>query len=142
MIYKQYMSFVLSFFMLFSNMGFALHTHYCHGIMKTVSSELTIDFTNEEHCEGSHEEKSGKCCSQRESQENPCCEDNYLQADLDDVVLQFEFYFQIMALPVIEFVLPNQFSEIASHSFLLNYYCVANAPPFYTLFSQRLFYEC
>jgi hypothetical protein len=140
MIFRQYISFVLSLFLLFTNTGFALHIHYCHGSMQTISSEFALDFTKSNESSADHEE--GACCMSHDTSESPCCEDSYLQADLNDVVMQFDFHVQTMALPVATLVLPAHFAEVPNQNIFLDYCCDAHAPPLYILFSQRLFYDC
>jgi hypothetical protein len=143
MISRQYISFVLGLFLLFTNTGFALHTHYCHVSMQTISSGIVIEFTNNVNClNHTKEETANKCCGEHKNQENPCCEDSYLQANLDDVVMQFDFQFQTIALPVATLVLTAHFAEVPNQNVFLDYCCDAHAPPLYILFSQRLFYDC
>jgi hypothetical protein len=138
MITRQFISFMLAFFLLFSNTGFALHIHYCHGAMQTISSEFALDFTKS--TEESNEAKT--CCASHEKSENPCCEDSYLQADVDDVVMQYDIhidpFFVHTHLVEISSIFTNGFADPLD----LDYYCDAHAPPCYTLYSQRIFYDC
>ena len=106
--------------------------------MQTISSEFALDFTKS--TEESNEAKT--CCASHEKSENPCCEDSYLQADVDDVVMQYDVHIDPFFVHTHLFEISSIFTNGFADPLDLDYYCDAHAPPCYTLYSQRIFYDC
>lgn len=138
--FKKHLSLFLAFFLLVSNVGFAVEVHYCGGeiasvkpvFWKTVESQNTV-------------EKS--CCPPKASsaveENNSCCKDKQfnIQKKSENVTLisisfqpDFNFLFEEWQ--------PVVFSEFSNfgNSSITSYYCDANAPPLFKLYHQYIFY--
>lgn len=127
----------MAFYLLISSCGLAFNVHYCGDTIASVSSI----FSTEEPCvmEVHTEEKT--CCTTSSDSHDGCCSDETLQVDFDDVVikqLHFDFDY-VSVLPSIDFSFHTNRVTITDDQ-LFDYYCDANAPPLYQLFSQFVFY--
>ncbi len=138
--FKKHISLFLAFFLLVSNVGFAVDVHYCGGeiasvkpvFWKTIESQNTV-------------EKS--CCPPKPSnivEENGgCCKDKVVsfQKKLENVTIN-----SISFQPDLNFLFeewkPIVFSEFPNFesSQITSYYCDANAPPLFKLYHQYIFY--
>lgn len=138
--FKKHISLLLSFFLLVSNVGFAIDVHYCGGeiasvkpvFWKTVQSQSTV----EESCcppkVSSNVEKNGGCCKDKvvniqKKSENVTLTSISFQPD-------FNFLFEEWKL-VVFCELPN-----FENNCITSYYCDANAPPLFKLYHQYIFY--
>ena len=138
--FKKHISLFLAFFLLVSNVGFAIDVHYCGGeiasvkpiFWKTVESQNTVDES---------------CCPPKNSsivEENAgCCKDKLVsfQKKLENVTIHsISFHLDFNFL--LEEWNPIVFSEfpIFESSEITSYYCDANAPPLFKLYHQYIFY--
>ena len=122
----------LAFFVLVSNVGFALNVHYCDDQIASVSFNTVSPSTLEEDCCGVVEKISH------------CCKDRIvvLQKKSDQAVVKsFSFEWQELIFPEPIFsvfsiaAIPSQKNKVAA------YYCDSNAPPLFKLYSQYIFYD-
>lgn len=136
MSFKKCISLLMAFYLLISSGGLAFNVHYCGDTIASVSSV----FNTEEPCELEvHPEKT--CCAASSDSHDGCCSDETIQADLDDVVIK-QLHFDlddVSVLPVLAFIFNIQIEESIDNQ-VLDYYCDANAPPLYQLYSQYVFY--
>jgi hypothetical protein len=130
MIFKKQISVFLAVLLLVSNVGLAFNVHYCGGEIASVS--LT-----------SLKAEKG-CCEKVASKKDSCCKDKKIvfQKKVDNGVVK-SFSFQMDYA----FVIPETHSFVftATDNFknnhTLSYYCDANAPPLFKLYSQYLLYD-
>ena len=127
----------MAFYLLISSSGLAFNVHYCGDTIASVSSV----FSNEEPCEMEIHPEEKACCTASSDSHDGCCSDETIQADFDDVVIkQLQFYFDyVSVLPTVEFSFYTNRVDLINEQ-LFDYYCDANAPPLYQLYSQFVFY--
>ena len=138
--FKKHISFFLAFFLLLSNVGFAIDVHYCCGEIASVKPVIweTIE------CQKTVEES---CCPPKASsnleKNDSCCKDKvvHFQKKSENVIVK-----SISFQPDFNFLFeewnPIVFSEITNfeNSLTTSYYCDANAPPLFKLYHQYIFY--
>lgn len=132
---KKHISILLAFLILGSNVGFAFNVHYCGSKIASVSLSLpTVSSLL----------KDKDCCSKKAVKKESCCKDKKIvfkeKAD-DKIVKSFSFQFDyVFLVPVCQHAV---FNTVPSFKNNLSpaYYCDANAPPFYKLYSQYLLYD-
>lgn len=138
--FKKHISLFLAFFLLVSNVGFAVDVHYCGGeiasvkpvLWKTVESQNTIE-------EGCCPPKASANLEKKES----CCKDkvvNFQKKSENTTVTSISFHSNFVFL--FEDWTPIVFSEIPNfeNNEITAYYCDANAPPLFKLYHQYIFY--
>lgn len=130
--FKKLISSFLAIFLLLSNAGLAFNVHYCED--KIASISLNRAPVSQENVD--------ECCGIVEKSPN-CCNDKIIKAEIKtDQIIVKSLSFDMEYLPVIAdwkslvFVSKNNFKKRDSTT----YYCDANAPPFYLLYSQYTFY--
>ena len=132
--FKKQISILLAVLLLVSNVGLAFNVHYCGGEILSVSLNSTLPSLKSEK----------GCCEAKASKKDSCCKDKkiVIQKKVDNgIVKSFSFQFDYF------FVVPehNQIVFTAVPSFKsnlnLSYYCDANAPPLFKLYSQYLLYD-
>ncbi|NGY36143.1 hypothetical protein FQU23_001295 [Flavobacterium sp. XN-5] len=134
--FKKHISLLLAIFLLVSNMGMAVNVHYCGGEIASIApvylKSSSVEQTKEKGC----------CSSVSESKES-CCMDKVvqLQKKSDNFVVK-TFFFNIATA-----VLTPEWSPIiyaGTSNFKIKsadyYFCDANAPPFFKLYHQYIFY--
>ncbi|MBC8883381.1 hypothetical protein H9X57_07920 [Flavobacterium piscinae] len=127
----------MAFYLLISSGGLAFNVHYCGDTIASVSSV----FNTEEPCEMNVHPEEKSCCTVSSDSHDGCCSDETIQAELDDVVIK-QLHFDlddVSVLPVLAFTFKIQIEESIDNQ-VLDYYCDANAPPLYQLYSQYVFY--
>lgn len=130
--FKKCISLFLAFFLLFSNVGLAFNVHYCGDTIASVSLKSKFSSSNFEK----------KCCGDTEINDS-CCKDKVVnfQKELDNFI-EKGFSFQVDAPFVVHQWIPIVFSPLLhlerEHS--ATYFCEANAPPLFKLYSQYIFY--
>lgn len=130
--FKKHISLFSAFFLLVSNTGLAFNVHYCGDKIASVS--LKSNFSppkTEENCCGIDEK------------ENSCCKDEVVNFQKkSDNFIEKGFSFQAVASFV--FQEWNSFVTTAFQQFssdkITTYFCDANAPPLFKLYSQYIFY--
>ena len=133
---KKHISIFLAFFVLVSNSGLAFNVHYCGSKIASVSFSIPAAV--------SAIQKDEDCCLKKAVKKESCCKDKkivFKEKAADKIVKSFSFQFDYIFL-VPEYQ-PAVFSAVPSFKNNLSpaYYCDANAPPLYKLYSQYLFYD-
>ncbi|PKB16008.1 hypothetical protein [Flavobacterium sp. 5] len=132
---KKQISILLAFLILGSNVGFAFNVHYCGNKIASISLTST---------KPSVEQKEEGCCQKKALKKDSCCKDKkiVLKEKADDrIIKSFSFQFDYT------FLVPEYqstfFNAVPSfkNNVSLSYYCDANAPPLYKLYSQYLLYD-
>lgn len=133
--FKKHISIFLAVLLLVSNAGLAFNVHYCGGKVSSVSLNTDVPSVKKE---------KGCCEKKVASKKDSCCKDKKVvfQKKADNgIVKSFSFQFDYA------FVIPETHSFVftAVDNFrsnpALTYYCDANAPPLFKLYSQYLFYD-
>jgi hypothetical protein len=132
MIFKKHLSILLTVLLLVSNLGLAINVHYCADEIASITinaapaSAKVVD-----ECCGIVEEEQG------------CCNDKIIKAEIksDKIIvesLSFDtaLHSVIYRWKSIVFISKNHSKQKDKST----YYCDANAPPFYILYSQYTFY--
>ena len=124
---------MLAFLILVSNVGFAFNVHYCGGKIASVS------FSSETP---SVQDKSD-CCLKKEKTTS-CCKDKkivFKKKTTEKIVKIFSFQIDTpFLIPVYQSLVFNTVPYF-KNTVSLSYYCDANAPPLYKLYSQYLLYD-
>jgi hypothetical protein len=130
MVFKKHISILLTSFLLVSNLGLAFNVHYCDNEIASVTIS-TIPASPE---------IIDECCGIVEK-DSQCCNDKVIKADIksDQIIVQ-SLLLDFIAVtdywkPQV-FILNNDFQKKDTFT----YYCDANAPPLYLLYSQYTFY--
>ena len=132
MIFKKHISILLTFFLLVSNLGLAFNVHYCEDRIESISVKITP----------SPQGEVDECCGIVEI-DSQCCKDKIIKSEIksDQIIVKtvsFDINFTLVdyySNP--EFTVLNSNLQIGDN---LTYYCDANAPPLYLLYSQYTFY--
>jgi len=122
----------LAFLLLVSNLGLAFNVHYCGDEVASVSLKMaTITPNLEDECCGIMEQKT-QCCNDKVVQ---------FQEKSDNLILKIISFHSEALFQIEEW---NPFIFAASPNFkstpITSYSCDANAPPFFKLYSQYIFY--
>lgn len=136
--FKKHISIYLALFILLVNSSASLVLHYCNDQIAYVSlvyqNNKLIDSATEDSC----------CVSDSlETEEEGCCSNEEINvAKKIDYSIIKDFQFDFSALHFL-----NETSEFFgktacfySNKKNVDYYCNSNAPPFYKLYSQLIFY--
>ena len=131
-------SLFLAFLILVSNVGLAFNVHYCGGNIAGISSGYGFD--GSDVVKEMPSEKS--CCAPKPKESKSCCKDKIFKIDKKSEVVVKAFSFHIDAPFVFQNWKPIAFSSVPTvqNEPIPTYYCDANAPPFYQLYSQYTFY--
>jgi len=133
--FKKHLSIFLAVLLLVSNVGLAFNVHYCGGEISSVSLNSTLSSVQSE---------KGCCEKKVVSKKDSCCKDKKIvfQKKTDNgIVKSFSFQYDYVFLaPNFE---PTVFTVTPSfkNNRSLAYYCDANAPPLFKLYSQYLLYD-
>jgi hypothetical protein len=132
MIFKKHISILLTFFLLVSNLGLAFNVHYCEDEISSITLR-TIPAS---------QEIVDECCGVVEK-ESQCCNDKVIKAETrSEQVIVKVLSFDADFIAIVNSGTPQAF--ISNNNFNkrdnVTYYCDANAPPLYLLYSQRTFY--
>jgi hypothetical protein len=130
--FRKHICSLLAVLLLVSNVGFAFNVHYCGDEIASVSLKSSFLSKNtEENCCGIVEEKS-HCCKnkvlhfQKKSETSTF---NVFTFNSDILFLNQDWKpFQITSTPNFK------------RNSVTSYFCDANAPPFFKLYSQYIFY--
>ena len=132
MIFKKHLSILLTALLLVSNLGLAINVHYCADEIESITINVAPD--------------SGKvvdeCCGIVE-EEPGCCNDKIIKADIksDQIIVKSLSFDPALHSVIYDwkpkvFISKNPFKQKNNST----YYCEANAPPLYLLYSQYTFY--
>ena len=130
--FRKHICTLLAVLLLVSNVGFAFNVHYCGDEIASVSLKSSFSSNDtEENCCGIIEEKS-HCCKnkvlhfQKKSETSTF---NVFTFNSDILFLNQDWKpFQITSTPNFK------------RNSITSYFCDANAPPFFKLYSQYIFY--
>ena len=123
---------LLAFFLLLSNTGLAFNVRYCGNEITSVSLKTPVQNQNlEKDCCGVVEKKS-HCCKNKEVNFQKKTDD--LIQKIVSVHTDFTFLIEEWNPSVFLFISNFKNSQFTS------YYCDANAPPFFKLYHQYIFY--
>jgi len=128
---KKHINILLAMLILVSNVGLAFNVHYCGDSVASVSLTSIAKEVNDKDCCGTIIEKSS------------CCKDKKIKIEKksDNSILK-TFSFQL-EIPIVNYDWkPSVFDMVLNFKNFQkqHYYCDANAPPFYKLYSQYIFY--
>jgi hypothetical protein len=134
--FKKHISIVLAFFMLVSNVGFAIDVHYCGGEIASVKPVFWKATESSNVAENT-------CCAPKIEKKDSCCKDkvvNFQKKSENTIVTSISF--QPNFTFVFEEWIPIVFSKNSNfkNSEITSYYCDANAPPLFQLYHQYIFY--
>lgn len=133
MIFRKSTSLLVAVFVLFSNLGLAFNVHYCHDKVASV----TIDYQFEEACI----EQAKSCCAAANSHLD-CCSNKIVKIEKKSdktLVNSFQIHLDCPILiknSTFNFIQIKESRENES----MHFYCDSNAPPFYKLYCQLVFY--
>ena len=129
---KKQLSIFLAFFLLVSNVGLAFNVHYCDDVVASVTL----------HSASNSPEVEKNCCGVVEK-ESKCCKNKIVKSsDKSDQLIEksasptFDVFLINEDWNFIVFTANFHFKKSETTS----YYCDANAPPLYLLYSQYTFY--
>jgi hypothetical protein len=130
--FKRPICLLIAFFLLVSNTGMAFSIHYCGNELSSVSVGTSFVQKTEKSCCGEVVEKKPHCCKDKVVR---------IQKKADySIVKSFSFNLDVSFLIQQRnsiFVAGN--SNFKSNE-VISYYCDANAPPFFKLYHQYIFY--
>ena len=134
---KRHISIFLALFILLVNSSASLVLHYCHDQIASISLAY-----QDNKVESSAKEDSC-CAADDKSDDKSCCSNQEIKVDkkIDYSILK-GFQFNVLAVTFVNEI-PSLFSEVdvlSSNKKILDYYCDSNAPPFYKLYSQLIYY--
>jgi hypothetical protein len=130
--FRKHIGITLAFLLLISNIGFAFNVHYCGDEISSISFKTTL----------SSNEIEKNCCGEIEKKSN-CCDTKLFhfqkksETSLSHLFFQTSF-FQLFNNDWKRNVIIT-FSNFKKNS-VITYFCDANAPPYYKLYSQYIFY--
>ena len=131
--FKKHISLFLAFFLLVSNLGLAFNVHYCDDEIASVSINPSSNFVETEK----------DCCGEVEK-ESKCCKTKLIKSnEKSEQIVAKSFSFEIDSFCVFSEWKPIVFASkfnFKKRDFT-TYYCDANAPPLYLLYSQYIFYS-
>jgi hypothetical protein len=132
--FKKQISIFLAILLLVSNVGLAFNVHYCGDEIASVSLNFTLPSLKSEK----------GCCETKSSKKDSCCKDKKIvvQKKTDNGIVK-SFSFQFGYAFVVPEYNPIVFNAVPSfkNNLSLSYYCDANAPPLFELYSQYLLYD-
>ncbi|MFV8344868.1 HYC_CC_PP family protein [Flavobacterium sp. ZB4P13] len=130
--FKRPICLLLAFFLLVSNMGLAFNVRYCGNEIASVTLKTPVQDQNlEKDCCGVVEKKS-HCCKDKEVN---------FQKKTDDLIQKIVSFHADFTFSIEEWN-PSVFSFVSNfkNCQFTSYYCDANAPPFFKLYHQYIFY--
>lgn len=130
--FKKHISLLLTIFLLVSNLGLAFNVHYCDNEIASISINTSSTAHEiEKDCCGKVERES-KCCKNKIIKSNE--KSDQITVKITSLDAHYNLVFNEWK-PVV-FVNENNFKPRE----ITTYYCDANAPPLYLLYSQYTFY--
>jgi hypothetical protein len=130
--FRKHISLFLAFFLLLSNLGMACNVHYCDGQVASVTLNTSAN---------SHEIEK-ECCGIVEK-DSKCCHNEIVKSsDKSDQIIQKS---NLLVFDVFIINTDSSFEFLTTNfhfqkSTIITYFCDANAPPLYLLYSQYTFY--
>lgn len=135
--FKRHISVFLALFILLVNSSASLVFHYCNNQIASIS------LIYQENKVATSAKEDSCCASDETSEEDGCCSNEEIKVDkkIDYSILK-GFQFNVSAV-TFENKMPSFYSEVdvlSTNKKVLDYYCDSNAPPFYKLYSQLIYY--
>ena len=130
--FRKQISLFLAFFLLVSNLGLAFNVHYCDNEIASVSINTASNSQEiEKDCCGKVEKES-KCCKNKIIRSNE--KSDQITVKISSIDANYNLVFNEWK--------PNVFTSKIHFKKrdIPTYYCDANAPPLYLLYSQYTFY--
>jgi hypothetical protein len=130
--FRKHICITLALLLLVSNIGFAFNVHYCGDEISSISFKTSL----------SSEEIEKNCCGEIEKKSN-CCDTKVFHFQKKSETSLTHLFFQIVDIHLSNhYWYPN--STVKISNFKINsiptYFCDANAPPYFKLYSQYIFY--
>ncbi len=122
----------LAFFVLVSNVGFALKVHYCDDQIASISFNADSPSNIDEDCCGVAQKVLH------------CCKDKVvlIQKKSDQAVVKsFAFEWQYVTFSTPWILVPHDVQIPLQNTNVAAYYCESNAPPLFKLYAQYIFYD-
>lgn len=131
MLIKKQIVLFLSFLVLFANSGMAFTIHFCHNNIASVSINSTTQNMGKDCCEAI--EKETECCKNKEIK---------LSVKIDQIGAKLFSFCPDFVYDLYHWK-PLFFNKevFYKNSNISPYFCDANAPPLYLLYSQYTFYS-
>ncbi|WP_293873924.1 hypothetical protein [Flavobacterium sp.] len=132
MVYKKHISFLLTFFLLVSSLGLAFNVHYCGKEIASITLTTVSAVQNAEK----------NCCGEI-GKDSKCCKNKIIKSETksDQIIvksLSFNANYTLNCNDCKPLFFASNFNFKTREN--NTYYCDANAPPFYLLYSQYTFY--
>jgi hypothetical protein len=129
---RKHISIILALLLLVSNIGFAFNVHYCGDEISSISFKTRVSFSEIEK----------NCCGEIEKKSN-CCDNKVMHFQKKSETSLSNFFFQISFFQLFsDDWKPNTIITISNFKVnsIPTYFCDANAPPYFKLYSQYIFY--
>ena len=130
--FRKHTCIFLAFLLLVSNIGFAFNVHYCGNKIESITlKSVFVENTAEKNCCGIVEKESS------------CCKDKVVHFQKKSDGFDTKTFYSQFEIP---FFVENKNSIFTSscsnfkQNQITSYFCDANAPPFFKLYSQFIFY--
>ncbi|WP_414000214.1 HYC_CC_PP family protein [Flavobacterium sp. W1B] len=134
--FKKHISLLLAIFLLVSNLGLAINVHYCGGEIASVAPVYLKKTSVEQSAEKA-------CCSVVSKTKEECCKDKvvHFEKNSDNFVVK-KFFSSIAIAILVHEWRPAVFLSTSNFKVysVPPYFCDANAPPFFKLYNQYIFY--
>jgi hypothetical protein len=129
---KKQIAILLSFFLLVSNLGLAFNVHYCDDEIASITLNTASN----------SQEIEKECCGEVEI-DSKCCKNKIIKSQdkLDQIIvntISFDTNFVLVDQQTIS--CNGTLIDSYKKSDIVSYYCNANGPPLYQLYSQYIFY--
>ena len=130
--FRKHICITLALLLLVSNIGFAFNVHYCGDEISSISLKTSL----------SSDEIEKNCCGEIEKKSN-CCDNKVMHCQKKSETSLSHLFFQSSFFQLFtNDWKPN--TTITISNFKANsiptYFCDANAPPYFKLYSQFIFY--
>ena len=136
----KHIAVLLAFFLLVSNIGLAFNVHYCGENIASIS----FDYKTAEPCKPK-ENRLLKACCVKKNMHGDCCRNSKvdIKKSISDNVIVKNFQLDLSYFTCVE--LFKSLNNLSLHKSIIAekksiFYCHGNAPPFYKLYSQLIFY--
>lgn len=140
--FRAHINMLLSFLILFSNIGLAFNVHYCHGKVSQVKLAYRA-----EHCGPSAEKQKKqpvKACCAKAAAEKKCCKNHTVKLqDKTEKTIVKSLQLDLAAFYVADGYAPCGYTSnvvAVLKSDAPAFYTESNAPPLYKLYCQYVLY--
>jgi hypothetical protein len=136
--FRKQICITLALLLLVSNTGFVFNVHYCGDEISSISSISSISFKT--YLSSNEIEKN--CCGEIEKKSN-CCDNKVVHFQKKSETSLVHEFFQMAYIQMSNNDWnPNVTITISNFkkNSIPTYFCDANAPPYFKLYSQYIFY--